>query len=287
LSVAARRSHRGDEYQLRIALHWITRLILEDKWEWVQIEAVGLPEQNEKIFVDDIVIRSRDNSCIFIQAKKNQPDHKEWSISDLKDELVNALKQLENSDIKAEIVFYSQTPFGELGKYLEGIRDYETYEIFDKHAPKTTLKTILSKLAEALKRTEKATFALSLNMKIGDYHSFEAWNRIIKNDLDSVFHNPDDAIRIIEKLIRNNQSGLNGPFKLTREYIISELEKAGLPISPLRTEAEVLESFTEASRIGRANTSKKIAYTQGTVSETDIENGKAYLQVISADHLKR
>jgi len=35
------------------------------------------------------------------------------------------------------------------------------------------------------------------------------------------------------------------------------------------------------------NTSKKIAYTQGTVSETDIENGKAYLQVISADHLKR
>ncbi len=35
------------------------------------------------------------------------------------------------------------------------------------------------------------------------------------------------------------------------------------------------------------NTSKKIAYTQGTVSESDIEKGKAYLQVISADHLKR
>ena len=89
MSIAAKRSHRGDEYQLKIALHWITRLILEDEeWKWVQIETITIPGQEEIVSVDDVVVCHSDGTYRFIQAKKNQTDRRNWSISDLKDELL-------------------------------------------------------------------------------------------------------------------------------------------------------------------------------------------------------
>lgn len=110
MSIAARRSHRGDSYQERIAIYWITCLLSNDKLSWVQSETMD--------FVDDVVICYKDGSHLYIQAKKNQKDFKEWSISDLKSELLKACEQIEKCP-SDKVLFYSRTPFGDIEKYLE------------------------------------------------------------------------------------------------------------------------------------------------------------------------
>ncbi len=49
MSIAAIRSHRGDEYQVCIALHWLIHLLSEEDIEWVQVESIVLPTQNELV----------------------------------------------------------------------------------------------------------------------------------------------------------------------------------------------------------------------------------------------
>ena len=108
MSIAARRSHQGDDYQLLIALHWTIRLLEEEnEWEWIELEAISLPGEGSKVFVDDIVIGHSDGSRRFIQAKKNQPDRRAWSIADLKDELLNARDQLDKKPAD-RVIFYSK-----------------------------------------------------------------------------------------------------------------------------------------------------------------------------------
>ena len=69
MSLAARRSHAGDEYQLRIATHWLVQLLRDDSIESVLVEAVSLPGNSHIIEIDDIVIMYKDGSSIFAQAK--------------------------------------------------------------------------------------------------------------------------------------------------------------------------------------------------------------------------
>ena len=74
MSIAARRSHRGDEYQLKVALHWVTRLLLEAELDWVQIDSVVLPGEDEYVYVDDVVLCFKDGTHRYIQAKIHQTD---------------------------------------------------------------------------------------------------------------------------------------------------------------------------------------------------------------------
>lgn len=87
MSIAAKRSHRGDEYQLKVAVHWITRLLSEAEMDWVQIESVVLPGEEEYVYIDDIVLCFKDGTYRYIQAKIHQTDRRAWSISDLAAEL--------------------------------------------------------------------------------------------------------------------------------------------------------------------------------------------------------
>jgi len=41
MSTAARRSHRGDEYQIVVASHWVAQLLLNDAIDSVRISAIG------------------------------------------------------------------------------------------------------------------------------------------------------------------------------------------------------------------------------------------------------
>ena len=268
MSIAARRSHRGDEYQLKIALHWITRLILEDEeWEWVQIETITIPGQEEIVSVDDVVVCHSDGTYRFIQAKKNQTDRRNWSVSDLKDELLKTRDQLEKGP-KGRVRFYSRTPFGELGKFLEDTPDFETYDSFIHNAP-TTLKDTLSKLSKIIDRDKQSTFDLFLNVDVGPHHTFDDWDDLIIKDLKRFTHDPGRALSILEGLARKNQAGLGGPFRLTRDNLISALIKNGLPLSPSKTEEEIIKSFREASRIGRDSTSRDIANIKIDRGETN------------------
>ena len=98
---------------------------------FVQIDAVTTPGDSELVAVDDVVVGWSDQARRFIQAKKNQPDRREWSLSDsvLRQELIKARDQLERSDA-AIVELVSRTPFGDLEKLVEESRDYDDYAAF-------------------------------------------------------------------------------------------------------------------------------------------------------------
>ncbi|HEY9295768.1 MAG TPA: hypothetical protein VIQ31_05240, partial [Phormidium sp.] len=98
MSIAGKRSSLGDEYQLRVALHWLIRLLEDNTIQSIQVNSTGLPGEDSSVTVDDIVVLYPNGDAWFIQAKKNQTNHKAWSFSDLelKDELCKARDQLES-----------------------------------------------------------------------------------------------------------------------------------------------------------------------------------------------
>ena len=257
MSVAAKRSHRGDEYQLKVAVHWFTRLLSEAELEWVQIDSVVLPGEDEYVYVDDIVLCFKDGTHRYIQAKIHQTDRRAWSISDLTAELIKARNQLE-ADPRGKVIFYSQTPFGDLAKLIEDSRDYETYEAFSKIAPHTLLDP-LKRIAQVIKRSPVATYSICQQMDIGPHHTMENWDQVIRNDLLRVIPDPDKALPVLERLARKNQAGLGSPLRLTRSDVVAELEKNGIVRAPQLTETEILEYFKRASSIGRKDIPREIA----------------------------
>ncbi|MBD3337571.1 MAG: AAA family ATPase [Candidatus Lokiarchaeota archaeon] len=267
MSIAAKRSHRGDDYQLFIALYWITKLLIEDEWEWIQLEAICLPNQDEKVFVDDIVVCHNNGSYRFIQAKKNQPKGRCWSIKDLKYELIKVRDELEKEKLSGIVFFYSQTPFGDFENYLKNARDYERYNVFKINAPQT-LKTTLTALSSTINRKDESTFDLFLNVRIGMQLGFDELEQFVKNEFNRITHDPEKAISETEKLLRKNQSGIGTPIRLTKKDIIDTFDKSGLPLSPLLNEENIINNFKEASKIGRENISKEIAGLKIPRSET-------------------
>ncbi|MXY08546.1 MAG: hypothetical protein F4Y61_07845 [Rhodothermaceae bacterium] len=92
MSKAGVLSHQGDEYQVRIALKWIVRLLLNDCIRGIQVESTGFPGDGVPPFIDDVVVKFVDGHSVYIQAKKNEPNHRTWTLknSTLKDELLKA-----------------------------------------------------------------------------------------------------------------------------------------------------------------------------------------------------
>ena len=131
MSLSGTRSSQGDEYQLRVALHWLIQLLTDENIKGVQVESVGVPGHDIPVSVDDVVVLYEDGRSIYIQAKKNQPEHDSWSLSDkvLQDELGKARDQLE-VDKREEVWFYSRSPFGELKKLIEECHRFPDYRAF-------------------------------------------------------------------------------------------------------------------------------------------------------------
>ncbi len=115
MSLAGKKSSVGDEYQLRVALQWLIRLLEDNTIQSIQVNSRGVPGEDSSVTVDDIVVIYKKGHACFIQAKKNQTNHKAWSFSDqlLKDELCKARDQLE-SRANFKVKFYSRSPFGYL-----------------------------------------------------------------------------------------------------------------------------------------------------------------------------
>lgn len=255
--IEARRSHRGDKYQLAIATHWIIQLLFEDEeLEWVVVDPVVHPDRIHRVIVDDIIARYENGSHVYIQAKKNQKNRRAWSISDFASELKKACEQLEN-DLLGRVLFYSRTPFGEFEKFLEDSIDYETYAQFIADADNTVKKT-LSELAKTIQRSEEITYNICQRIKIGDALDFDSWETRNLRDIERKFSNPALCLVIIKDLADQNQSGLEAPRHITRANLLDALRKKGLIITPYRKEEEILALFREASAIGRNSLSRNI-----------------------------
>ena len=252
MSLAGTRSSQGDEYQLRVALNWLVRLLKDNSIRCIQVESLGVPGNDYVVTVDDVVVLYQDGRACFIQAKKNQPKHRYWSLSDnvLRDELRKARDQLETKE-NSEVHFYSRSPFGELKALAEGCRNYPDFPAFARDAA-NTLSTSLKQLAAILQRSEPETYAIARRFGFGPTNEFEDWDRQNRADLDLILAQADVAIPVLERYLGSHQANLrDSRHTITRADVLAELAKYGLEPTPKRSEAEILEAFTMASRIGR------------------------------------
>ncbi|MBF0628906.1 MAG: hypothetical protein HQL91_11880 [Magnetococcales bacterium] len=254
MSIAATYSHRGDDYQLLLALHWIIRLLRgEEKIDFIQADSNGVPGQEQAVVVDDVVVVYQDQRKHYIQAKKNQPDHLEWRIQDavMQKELCKARDQLQ-SDSLASIEFYSQSPFGELKKLAEGISLYPDYAAFDQNAPTTTLKATFSALCTLWNLDEQFTFGLAHRIKYAHPRSMDEWDRINLDDLARLVPRARDAMRILKEMLTDHQAKLrDAKHTINRHDVLDKLGQEGIYIAAHWNEQESLDLFNRASLIGR------------------------------------
>lgn len=230
MSISARRSHRGDEYQITVAVHWIIKLLLDETILSVQVDAVALPSEADLINVDDIVIAYQDGTYRFIQAKKNQTDHESWQLSDhvLKDELKKAYSQLEKT-LTGTVEFCSRTPFGELAKLIEGRLDYPNYSAFTTNAP-STLKKPFAELTKIFGCDEETTFMFLNRIQIGPHHDYPQWEENHHALLDNKVTDIDTALDVFTALIRGQQSGLGIVSPIQRTDVLDALERRGISL---------------------------------------------------------
>lgn len=252
MSIAGTRSTQGDEYQLRIALHWLIRLLADDSIRAIQAESSGVPGEDFKVTVDDVVVLYADGRSSFIQAKKNQPNFQHWSLSDkvLQEELFKSLNQIESKE-GSSVIFYSRSPFGELQKLAEGCQIYPDFQTFKREAP-NTLTQPLTALSGIIERTEEQAFQLTLRIDFGPLHGYDDWDRQNLADLDRVISKADKAFPILERFLGSHQSKLRNAIHLiTRIDVVAELSQHGIYPTPKRDEAEILDAFSSASCVGR------------------------------------
>jgi ATPase family associated with various cellular activities (AAA) len=252
MSLAGKRSTQGDEYQLRVALHWLIRMLEDDSIHGIQVDSTGIPGQDFSITVDDVVVLYKDGRACFIQAKKNQTDHEAWSLTDevLKKELKKACEQLEIKE-NSEVKFYSRSPFGELKALVDTCKAFPDYASFLRDQDQKQI-AVLKRLANVMERSDAVTFDLTRRISFGPTDEFEDWDRRNLQDLDRIVPRADLVMPILERYLSSHEATLRSSKDIiTREDLLTELAKRGLSPTPQRSEAEILAIFKLASGIGR------------------------------------
>ena len=252
MSIAGRRSSLGDEYQLRVALHWLIQLLENDTIKSIQVDSTGLPGEDSSVTVDDIVVLYKNGHACFIQAKKNQTNHKAWSFSDqvLKDELCKARDQLE-SRANSKVKFYSRSLFGDLASLVENCGYFPEYSAFDREADQNQRES-LKTLAQILGRTKETTYSMVNRISFGSPQGFDEWDRQNKSDLDRIVPMSNLAMPLLERYLVSHETNLRGTkHTLSRSDVLAKLAEEGISPTPKRTEADILAAFKQASSIGR------------------------------------
>lgn len=248
MSKAARHSHRGDEYQVGVAIHWLIQLLMDSRIETVEVDVVARPGDFEAVTVDDIIVSYSDGSLLFIQSKKNQPKHRAWAMSDtvMRDELIKALRQIQQKP-EACVQFWSHTPFGELAKLIESHYDYANYLSFEVHAPQT-LRRILAKLARLVELEPSDAFTWSRALKIGPHLNAEQWEDDNRQKLASFTTDQATAFDVLERIVRRRQAYSVSPIR--RQDLVTELDARGVSLverGAHRSPNELQDRFASAS----------------------------------------
>ncbi len=128
MSIAGGRSNRGDIYQRYIAMDLTLTVLNDPDYEWIEVDSVTYE-------VDDIVVGKSDGSLICCQCKKNQPNFRAWSTTELSNELQKTCKLL-NQHKNINIRFYSRDSFGDLAKLREYSNEAPNEMAYNRKLPK-------------------------------------------------------------------------------------------------------------------------------------------------------
>jgi len=252
MSIAGIRSNRGDGYQTLVALEWALTILSDPEFQWIEVDSATY-------MVDDVVIGKTDGTQICCQCKKNQIDFKAWTIADLADELGKASRLLD-SNKKAEVRFYSRSPFGALAKLREHSTtqsDEATYRAsLGKEQQKTDAELAAQLATQAL---HLSTYDFLRRMSFETSHELDRMEDLLHERLRFMACNPKVAYDVLWKRLdqlgaRMDGSGISASaqHRLTKDDLKAVLHQAGAMLVPIMSLAEVRASFASTSAIGRS-----------------------------------
>lgn len=251
MSIAGLRSNRGDIYQTLVAIGWALTVLDDPQFEWLEIDSTNYD-------VDDVVIGKSDGSIICCQCKKNQPDFRAWSLSDLSDEIEKAAKTLANFP-NISIRFYSRGEFGDIAKLREFAILFSSEEEYlaDLTKEHRTTDNLLNKvIAKAVSNFSTYEFLIRTTFHID--HDNDQIARLLRERLRRIVTNENAAFDVLWKhidLLGGHISGSNlsasPKFRLTKDDLIEVIQQSGSVITPPMAVIDLLTSFTKTSSIGR------------------------------------
>lgn len=254
MSNAGLHSNRGDIYQNLVALDWLLTLLADkdEVYQAIEIDSV-------RYLVDDVVAVKSDGTLIACQCKKNQSEHKAWSVSDLADELQKAAKLLQ-AQPKAIVRFYSRSSFGDIQKLLEqaSIQPNEQHFLASLGKENGQTHRALTDLKDKA-NCQLSTFELLRRLGFSVTEDFEPYKSKLLERLQYLTTNADKAFgalwtfidefsgRISEQLLH----GCHG-HRITRQDLQDVLGKAGVLLAPPIDEVQVCAEMQQLSAIGRS-----------------------------------
>lgn len=251
MSIAGIRSNRGDGYQTLVAFDWALTVLSDPDYLWLEIDSITYP-------VDDVVVGKSNGTLIACQCKKNQIDFKEWTITDLADELNKAFILLTNNQ-HAEVRFYSRNNFGTLAKLKEHSSTQHNETSYRTSLSKEHQKTDAALLAQlATPAPSLATYDVLRRTTFVTSDQQDRMEDLLRERLRNMASNPDVAFNALWARLDRLGARMGGDstsaatqHRLTKDDLKDILHKAGAMLAPPMNLAEVRLSFSSTSAIGR------------------------------------
>lgn len=262
MSIAGVRSSQGDSFQSLVAVRYAVEMIYTTNLREIEVDSTSLDPSGKPAVVDDIIVRY-DDSTLYIQAKKNQPEFRAWTISDLGDELKKAWIQWRR-DPEARLLFISRNNFGDVWRLREYAGTQPTPAAFDQSLT-ANLRDIAKQVAAFDDRSgtigDLYLFLLQLDFETINIERFRS--EILGQLRLHVAHGQNAFERIKARIDaisrRETQQGGStiSPHSLTRRELFELLRQAGIEVCVPKSEHEAITSLSRLSAIGR-NWQRKI-----------------------------
>lgn len=251
MSKAGIQSNRGDGYQTLVALEWALTIVSRPGYEWLEIDSVTRK-------TDDVVIRTSNGKTICCQCKKNQPDHKAWTISDLGDELKKACETL-SDDPESLAYFYSRSPFGAIQSLQEYWKNYPSRTAYEKNLGKAQKKTN-QELIDVIARVDPtlSTYEFLSRTNYKNTSDLEDYRDNLIDRLSAIVNSPRAAFDALWTRLDHLGMRVTGgeqttgtQHRLTKNDLIATLQTAGIMLTPPVNISKVIDSFKGTSAVGR------------------------------------
>jgi hypothetical protein len=252
MSKAGILSNRGDFYQTLIAFDWALTVLSDREYQWLEIDSITHP-------VDDVVISKSDGSLICCQCKKNQPNLRAWSLTDLADEIDKASLELATNQ-HAKVKFYSRNNFGK----IYGLHEYSTLcgneANYRKNLPKKHKSTDTDLTARIAALTPNlSTYEFLRRTSFETTPDYDRMDDLLHERLRQIASNSNiafDALFVrLAKLSARMEDGsptVSTQHRLSKDDLKDILHNAGAMLAPIMPIAQARTSFSGTSAIGRS-----------------------------------
>ncbi|WP_423708764.1 dsDNA nuclease domain-containing protein [Undibacterium sp. WLX3042] len=237
--VSAQRGYRFQDY---VALYYTLELLRDSDLLSVEVESTGLPESENELHVDDVIVSYRTGRKRFVQIKMTAEGMTTWNMKSLqqKGELEKIVQQLKlNAGDTVELI--CPHGFGDLEELWNDNIKFHDVTALNANGSKAA-KDRLNEFCELSKLNEKSAFGYVRQLTFGARHRLQEWKSLILDRLSTYAEDPDRALETLLKLVKDHQcKDLHVPSLLTADVLKNCLYETEL----LRQETEQPSPSTE------------------------------------------